>query len=1161
MHNKSVKLLWSCGCLFCGCLAAYGWNPQGGDYTIDSKASFGGDMRTVGQTGDQTYTLTVPREVSAFWPGASDTTAYWQIFRGEGISVSYKATDLGGWSFRVMGGNVAIENAVRSSGGQNYVGFVYPVQLVLRNGGSLFVDHANLEIAKFREASPTANGLMYMEEPSQLVASDVGIYVGAGNKGGLLWMDGGSVSLTNGVLKVGTTDGSSVGGGNGYLRVNGGTISLRSDADSDSKQGLSVGAGYGYSSLHLTGGSIVSRCSAYTSVITARSSLAKDAVSDVYLEGGVLDLKNLRTTVGAWNAAGKGRASLTVDGTAYANIALIGLGCIADNGGVSCVNLNGGTLRFTKGFADYGKKSERWFNLNGGTLEFASGVKLGAKPSAVVYPRGATLHVPSGESGVISSVLSVAGGWGVESIALANGGSGYVTAPQVTISGGSGSNATAYAVLNKAGSVERLAVTCRGEGYASGDVLTVTISGATGSGATAGAVTLTENTLPTITKTGAGDLRATGNVAFAGALEVAEGDLSAESGASLESFSRIHLGDGVRLCPTRAQAQDATDVMSINRLDLSGGLAYEYARVPSGYKGLAKLAIGTFSREPDGLLATTEDSTLVSIAETEHVSATSAHPLVNGLIALGGTTLGQRVLHAYERDPATGELSLADWSSDAPCADKGFFTPGAETTYDCSAVNAVYIPWQRGGQVYFRNNGPVEIVSGMILDGQNSASEFSRVGVTGTGACLTTQVKGGMLIYADSVAARSYSSANNDVVLAGNSRHLIIGSLADPSASQPMPVTVAGPRPSRPDKGSQAWLIGGNNDFSGGLYLLNGGVVIDAENGLGRAGCPVSVRGLSMISLRNGTPSSVGDRPVCLHDGSALMFSSEKSGIDFRGAFEGSGDLLTGDISLGQVMSFGGDHSKFTGTYYIYGRTRMASAAFSEQAGVCLADGTNGVGVIETSGAFTRAPGTGKGQVCWRNHATLAAYGLKGGFAALGGALTVNLGNDGRKLAPGSDYLPDDAVIQLQSSSANAALTFANGFALDGHVQKISVSGTQGAALTGAVSDATGGGRLDVRGSVAFSGTLEVSSATLAADAPLLTVEGSLDLTGAQVDFLVPAAELTARGEEPLAIASATAGVTGLPTAKAALPDGWKLKVRRGQLLLDRVRGMTLIIR
>ena len=44
-----------------------------------------------------------------------------------------------------------------------------------------------------------------------------------------------------------------------------------------------------------------------------------------------------------------------------------------------------------------------------------------------------------------------------------------MTAPKVTISGGSGSGATAYAVLNKDRTLEKIVVTCRGEDYAAGD--------------------------------------------------------------------------------------------------------------------------------------------------------------------------------------------------------------------------------------------------------------------------------------------------------------------------------------------------------------------------------------------------------------------------------------------------------------------------------------------------------------------------------------------------------------------------------------------------------------------------------------------------------------------------------------------------------------------
>lgn len=83
------------------------------------------------------------------------------------------------------------------------------------------------------------------------------------------------------------------------------------------------------------------------------------------------------------------------------------------------------------------------------------------------------------------TVSGVAPGSAVSAIAVSAGGSGYTTAPTVTITG-DGTGATAVAVLT-AGAVSGITITKAGIGYSTA---TATLSGGNGTGATAGAVTL-----------------------------------------------------------------------------------------------------------------------------------------------------------------------------------------------------------------------------------------------------------------------------------------------------------------------------------------------------------------------------------------------------------------------------------------------------------------------------------------------------------------------------------------------------------------------------------------------------------------------------------------------------------------------------------------------
>lgn len=88
----------------------------------------------------------------------------------------------------------------------------------------------------------------------------------------------------------------------------------------------------------------------------------------------------------------------------------------------------------------------------------------------------------------------------VNCLTLTSGGSGYTSAPSVSISGGGGSGATASATL-AATSVNSISLTSGGSGYTSAP--SVSITGGGGSGATASA-TLAATSVSSISKTSGG---------------------------------------------------------------------------------------------------------------------------------------------------------------------------------------------------------------------------------------------------------------------------------------------------------------------------------------------------------------------------------------------------------------------------------------------------------------------------------------------------------------------------------------------------------------------------------------------------------------------------------------------------------------------------------
>lgn len=100
-------------------------------------------------------------------------------------------------------------------------------------------------------------------------------------------------------------------------------------------------------------------------------------------------------------------------------------------------------------------------------------------------------------SAAASGTATLVGGL-VTSVSLQNAGSGYVTPPSITFSGGgAGSGAAATATLNAGGQVESVSLTSMGSGYSSPP--SVTFSAAPGGGTTATGVAIVETGVQSVT--------------------------------------------------------------------------------------------------------------------------------------------------------------------------------------------------------------------------------------------------------------------------------------------------------------------------------------------------------------------------------------------------------------------------------------------------------------------------------------------------------------------------------------------------------------------------------------------------------------------------------------------------------------------------------------
>ena len=820
------------------------------------------DIATFGArpSGDQTILVT-----------NDQTVAYLSAcFGGEGGGVttlkgcgtgSLTVSDATSTSYRfflqhgplVFDGLKVVADVAQSRIGCGGVGYYSSV--VFTNGAS-FESHGDVHVG---ENEAGAGGRVTLEEGTSFLVHGKEVYL-AYARPGVLWVDGGRLCVTNaGTFRSGWR-------GEGYCRLNSGEISVR-----DSTEQIPMYLGVSATSraddspyqAHVAGGLLMvcgGRAATPNSTEIAFGSYGRQ-IADFYCDGGHVDFGASSFKLGDVGGAGNVRTTLTVDGDGHFTAYLLGIrGQGATASGSTCVNLNGnGILELTRGFATYGNTTVApTINFNGGTLMFRS--KYSHKNfwsdsdlegvRQVVYPGGATIRLEDYDAEVTANPRP-AGGWGVKSIALASGGSEYNAPPIVTISGGSGSNATAIAILRKDRTVERFVVTCPGEGYAADDVLSVTLSEGTygGSGAQAGTVTLAENTLPAIRKTGPYALLQKTPSAWTGELHINEGNLVFSKNGSTESTAGVFLPDAAQIQAVCTNVAGKTASYGIGTLVAYGGagsllpVVDESDRtVPAASTAIgdATLDMSDFRRVNGGVVFIPSTNHFhLSLASSQLAASEADGGVVNGLIyTKTAEGYGFPATDLLTRNP-DGTLSAPPSDMSAIPASGANWTPAESGTFEgVSRLGSVRLSMSMGMcEVALSNANPVEVASGMILlrrpQGHNAAFR-----VTGGGA-LTTSNPGGFVLSGPcyQTYGRTHSqypeSTQQRYIDFATVRNFRVGPFADHVQGNKVSVTVAGRRFDSPESGMLASLEEDvASTFSGGLYLVNGGVVVKDDRKL-----------------------------------------------------------------------------------------------------------------------------------------------------------------------------------------------------------------------------------------------------------------------------------------------------------------------------------------
>lgn len=484
-------------------------------------------------------------------------------------------------------------------------------RLNIGSTGSLTAASASLRVGVNATASTSTAGAVYQSGASVVSVNNVtmGTTANGGVSSSYYRVAGTSTLNAANTLAVGVTTGAS----GHFFDQTGGSVTVGTGAGGY----VRLGSGGTTGVMNITGGSFAFNGPGTTNDNSFVVAYGASSRGELNVAGtGSLNLGTTLLRV-AGNGTATGIVNLGTGGTIAAARVI--------DGGTSTLNFSGGTLQATASTV-----STNYFLITDNAYVYSGGARIDSNGFNVTIAQ--SLQAPAGD--------------GVQSVTVSNGGSGYVGAPVVSITGGGGSGATGYAVMDSTGTqVVSIVITNPGTGYTSAP--TITLLGGGGSGTVLGTASLAANTSGALTKIGSGVLTLTAVNTYAGGTFINAGGITAGASGTFGS-GNVTVASGASLT-----LGNAASIADTALLFFSEGASITFA---SGTESLGNIVLGSTGIVASGLYSASDLNTYFGLTGGNEVFfgsgfynvAASAIPepsalaLIAGIASVGACALRRR---------------------------------------------------------------------------------------------------------------------------------------------------------------------------------------------------------------------------------------------------------------------------------------------------------------------------------------------------------------------------------------------------------------------------------------------------------------------------------------------------------------------------------------